>query len=110
LESKPEVIVTAPEIVGVAVQLVGLIVRVVDAFPRFVEVELTVPRFNTPAESTLIVPELAVWIVRLPEVLVQLDVPPDAKVIAPVELPIPTVFPPVAAKVVLPETVNPPVP
>ena len=46
----------------------------------------------------------------MPAVLIQLDVPPEAKVIAPVELPIPTVFPAVAAKVVFPETLNPPVP
>jgi hypothetical protein len=67
-------------------------------------------RFKAPTEVRAKVPEVAVEMVRLPAVLVQADVPPDAKVIAPVELPIPTVFPPVAAKVVFPETLSPPVP
>ena len=67
-------------------------------------------KLRAPAEVRAKVPEVAVEIVRLPAVLVQADVPPDAKVIAPVELPIPTVFPPVAAKVTLPETLSPPVP
>jgi len=67
-------------------------------------------RFKAPAEVKAKVPVAAVEIVRLPEVFVQAEVPPEAKVIAPVELPIPTVLPPVAAKVVFPETVNPPVP
>ena len=69
-----------------------------------------VPRLRAAAESTAMVPEVAVWMVRLPEVLFQLEVPPEAMVIAPVELPIPTVLPPVAAKVADPDTLMPPVP
>ena len=41
-------------------------------------------RFNTPAEVKANVPEVAVEIVRLPEVLVQAEVPPEARVKAPV--------------------------
>ena len=67
-------------------------------------------RLRAPIEVRARVPEVAVEMVRLPAVLVQADVPPEASVIAPVELPIPTVFPPVAAKVTLPETLSPPVP
>jgi hypothetical protein len=80
LEVSPEVAVINPEMVGVAVQIVGLMVKVVADFPKLVEVELVVPRFKAPAESTARVPEVAVWIVKSPAVLVQADVPPEAKV------------------------------
>ncbi len=56
----PEVAVISPEIVGVAVMAVGFMVKVVPDLPRFVAVELTVPRFNTPAESIVVVPEVVV--------------------------------------------------
>ena len=81
------------------VQVPGLIVNVVAALPKVVPVAFA-PRLRVPVES----------IAKLPPVLVQLDVPPDAKVMAPVELPIPTVFPAVAAKAVLPVTDSPPDP
>ena len=110
LDVSPEVAVMRPEMVGVAVQLVGLTVKVVAALPREVEVELVVPRFKAPAESTAMVPEVAVWMVRLPEVLVQLDVPPEAMTKAPVELPMLVAAVPVALILVVPVTVNPPVP
>ena len=110
LESKPEVMVTAPEMVGVAVQAVGLMVKVVPAFPREVEVELAVPRFNASAESTARMPEVAVCMVRLPDVLVQAEVPPEAIVRAPVELPMLVAAVPVALMLVVPVTVIPPVP
>ena len=99
-----------PDMVGVAVQLVGLMVKVVAAFPRLVDVELTVPRFRAPAESMVIVPDDAVWMVRLPEVLFQLDVPPEAMTRAPVELPRLVAAVPVALMLAVPVTVNPPVP
>ena len=85
-------------------------VRVKALAPR-VQVEAPAPvRFKAPAEVTAKVPEVAVEMVKFPEVLVQEEVPPEARVMAPVELPMPTVLPPVAAKVTLPETFNPPVP
>jgi len=75
------------------------------------QVEAAAPvRFKAPAEVTARVPEVAVAMVKFPEVLVQEEVPPEARVMAPVELPMPTVFPPVAARVTFPETFNPPVP
>lgn len=87
LEVRPEVAVIRPEMVGVAVHAVGLMVKVVPVFPRLVALELVVPKFNTPAESTAIVPEVAVWMVKLPALLVQADAPPEerVKVFAPVD-------------------------
>ena len=92
------------------------------ATPRSVEVvilkaEFVVPpaaraevRFNTPAEVKASVPLVAVEMVRLPEVLVQAEVPPEAKVKAPLEFPILVAEGPVAVMLVVPVTVNPPVP
>ena len=102
--------VISPEIVGVAVQAVGLMVRVVATLPKLVAVELTVPRFNIPAESTVMVPEVAVWMVKLPEVLFQEEVPPEAMTKAPVELPRLVAAVPVALMLAVPVTVMPPVP
>ena len=110
LAVKPEVAVIKPEIVGVAVQEVGLMVNVVAALPRLVAVELTVPRFKTPAESMLMVPEVAVWIVRLPEVLVQDETPAEVIVKTPVEFPMLVAAVPVALMLAVPVTVRPPVP
>ena len=109
-EVRPEVAVINPEMVGVAVQAVGLIVRVVAALPREVEVELVIPKFKAPAESTAIVPDVAVWIVKFPDVFVHDDVPPEAMTRAPVELPMFVAAVPVALMLVVPVTVNPPVP
>ena len=44
-------------------------------------------RFKAPAEVNAKVPLVAVAMVRLPEVFVQEEVPPEAMVKAPVELP-----------------------
>ncbi len=110
MEVNPLVAVINPEIVGVAVHEVGLMVKVVAAFPREVEVELVVPRFNAPAESTAMVPEVAVCMVRLPDVLVQEDVPPDAMTNTPVEFPMLVADVPVALMLAVPVTVIPPVP
>ena len=75
------------------------------------QVEAAAPvKFKASAEVKASVPEVTVDNVKFPLVFAQLDVPPDIKVMAPVVLPISTVLPPVPAKVVLPETVNPPVP
>src|SRR3990167_11089032 len=71
---------------------------------------VVVPIPTLPNGDKIIFPEVAVDNVKSPLVFAQLDVPPDIKVMAPVVLPISTVLPPVPAKVVLPETVNPPVP
>ena len=71
-------------------------------------VEVPIPTF--PAGDKTMFPLVTVESVKSPLVFVQPDALPDVKVIAPVELPIPTVLPPVAARVVLPETVIPPVP
>ena len=56
--------------------------------------ELVVPpearadvKFNAPADVKANIPEVAVDKVKSPEVLVQEEVPPEAKVKAPVELP-----------------------
>ncbi len=106
----PEVAVINPEIVGVAVQAVGLMVKVVAALPKAVEVALVVPRFKAPAESTAMVPEVAVWIVKFPEVLVHDEVPPEATTRAPVELPRFVAEVPVALMFAVPVTVMPPVP
>jgi len=52
------------------------------------QVEAAAPvRFKAPAEVRANVPEVAVEIVKFPEVLVQAEVPPEARVNAPVELP-----------------------
>ena len=110
LAVKPEVAVMSPEIVGVAVQVVGLTVKVVAAFPRLVAVELVAPKFRMPAESTAMVPEVAVEMVKLPAVLVQDEVPPLAITKAPVELPILVAAVPVALILVVPVMVAPPVP
>ena len=110
MEVRPEVAVISPEIVGVAVQAVGLTVKVVPLLPREVEVELVMPSCSAPAESMTVLPLVAVWMVRLPAVLVQEEVPPEAMTTAPVELPRLTVLPAVPAKVALPETLIPPVP
>jgi len=71
---------------------------------------LVVPRFNMPAESTARVPDVAVCMVKLPEVFVQEEVPPEAMTKAPVELPRLVAAVPVALMLVVPVTVNPPVP
>ena len=55
-------------------------------------------------------PEVAVEMVKLPEVLVQAEVPPEANVNAPVELPILVAEVPVALIFPVPVTVIPPVP
>ena len=109
-ESKPEVMVTAPEMVGVAVQAVGFTVRVVAALPRLVAVELVTPRSKTATESTAMVPEVAVCMVKLPEVFVQLLVPPDATTKVPVEFPMFVAAVPVALMFAVPVMVSPPVP
>ena len=69
---------------------------------------LPMPTF--PTDCKRIFPEVRVFRVKSPLVLLQEEVPPETKVMAPVVFPIPTVFPPVADSVVLPETVKPPVP
>jgi hypothetical protein len=84
---RPEVAVINPEIVGVAVMAVGLMVRVVPLFPREVPVELVIPSWRAPTESMTVLPEVAVVIVRFPEVFVQPDAPPEATVRIPVEFP-----------------------
>ena len=106
----PDVAVISPEIVGVAVQVVGLTVRVVPALPRAVEVELVIPRLRAATESSTKLPEEAVEIVKLPAVLVQELVLPEATTRAPVELPRLVAEVPVALMLVVPVTVRPPVP
>src|SRR3989344_4111038 len=96
----PEVAVINPEIVGVAVQAVGFIVKVVAALPKLVAVEFVVPKFKIPAES----------MVRVPEVLFQEEVPPEAMTKAPVEFPMFVAAVPVALIFPVPVTVIPPVP
>ncbi len=44
-------------------------------------------KVKAAAEVRAKVPDVAVWMVRFPAVLVQAEVPPEAKVMAPVELP-----------------------
>ena len=67
-------------------------------------------RFSAPAEVKANVPDVTVERVRLPEVLVQPDTPPEAKVNAPVELPMLVTAVPVVLIFPIPVTVNPPVP
>ena len=67
-------------------------------------------RFKAPAEVIAKVPEVAVEMVKFPEVLVQLEVPPDANTNAPEELPILVVEEPVVLIEAVPVTVNPPEP
>jgi len=74
----PPLAVIRPEIVGVAVQAVEFTVRVTPALPSAIAVALVTPKFNWAAESIAVVPEVAVSMVRLPEVLVIDDVPPSS--------------------------------
>ena len=57
-----------------------------------------------------VLPDVAVVIVRLPEVFVQPDAPPEAIVNTPVELPILVAAVPVALMLAVPVNVTPPVP
>ncbi len=95
---------------GEVVARVPLTVVVTPDLPIAKDVALVGPTFNAPAESTAIVPDVAVCMVRLPEVFVQLDVPPDAITNAPVELPMLVAEVPVALIFPVPVTVIPPVP
>ena len=65
---------------------------------------------EVPAEVRFRDPVVTVEIVKLPEVLVQEDVPPEAMTRAPVELPRLVAAVPVALMLVVPVTVRPPVP
>ena len=83
----------------------------VEPINRKGEVEGAVlPIPTLPTDCRRILPDVNVFNVKSPLVLLQEEAPPETKVMAPVVFPIPTVFPPVADKVVLPETVKPPVP
>jgi hypothetical protein len=65
-------------------------------------------KFNAPAEVTARVPDPDVEIVKLPEVLVQEEVDPEAITRAPVELPMLVAFVPVALMLAVPPViVNP---
>jgi hypothetical protein len=109
-EVRPEVAVMRPEIVGVAVQAVGFTVSVVPDFPKDVPVEFVIPSCSAPAESITVLPDVAVVIVRFPDVFVQLEAPPEATVKTPVELPMFVAAVPVALIFVVPVIVKPPVP
>ena len=75
------------------------------------QVEAAAPvKFKAPTLVRARMPEVAVDIVRLPDVLVQAEVPPEAKVSVPVELPIVVVAVPVEFIFVVPVSVSPPVP
>ena len=67
-------------------------------------------RFSAPAEVKANAPDVTVERVRLPEVFVQEDVPPDSKANTPVELPMLVAAVPVVLIFPVPVTVNPPVP
>ena len=110
LAVKPEVAVISPEMVGVAVQAVEPKVVVTPDRPKVNPVALVPPTVKLPAESKARVPEVAVWMVKLPLVFVQPDVPPEAKVKTPVELPMLVADVPVALMFPVPVTVTPPVP
>ncbi len=67
-------------------------------------------KFNAPAEVSARVPEVTVEIVKLPAVLDQAEVPLEAKVKTPLELPMLVADIPVALIFAVPVTVSPPVP
>jgi hypothetical protein len=67
-------------------------------------------RLRAPAEDKAKVPDVAVEIVRSPEVFAQEEVEPEATTKAPVELPMFVAAVPVALILVVPVTVKPPVP
>jgi hypothetical protein len=95
---------------GEVVARVPLTVVVTPDLPIPKEVALVGPTFNAPAESRARVPDVAVEIVKLPDVFVHDDVPPDAITKAPVELPMLVAEVPVALIFPVPVTVIPPVP
>ncbi len=110
LEVNPDVAVIKPEIVGVAVQAVAPKVVVTPDLPKVNPVALVLPTVKEAAESKAKVPEVAVEIVKLPAVFVQAEVPPEAKVNTPVELPMFVALVPVALRFPVPVMVTPPVP
>ena len=80
-----EPVVTAPS--GLTLKFDDVIVRALPDPTDQVDAAAPV-RFSAPDEVSASVPELAVEMVRLPALFVHADVPPEASVKAPVELPI----------------------
>lgn len=82
-----------------------LLVVVTPVRPIEIEVALVLPTVRAAAESKLKAPEVAVEMVKLPDVLVQEDDPPEAITKAPVELPILVADVPVALILAVPPVI-----